>query len=241
VSEVQQENLPQPNRAPSAAIAIAKRYRIPAAIIGLVVAPFAGRYASIALYLLVAGILMWAGYNSPGSRRRSTDPSGDSGSMRERQPVLTIIACVVCLLVMMRQQAGFILMLLLPILAFYFPYAIGVIWGQPARRKMHGLKLTLWFITVSTIAGMHLYYYRAAQADADEAVAAVMRYHARVGEYPLSLADAGISSEQELLHKWHLHYSARGGDPVMLYFSTFMIFCVRDYDFRTQAWGGHCD
>ena len=122
--------------------------------------------------------------------------------------------------------------LVLPFLLVWLLYSLWVAWRQPMQRPITVMKVLLWALTLASVGAVHWVYARSARQEADSAVAAVLDYQRRHGNYPVSLADVGVPTERGRGPR----YSFDKGRPTLFYPSTFIVFDQYLYDFDAKEW-----
>jgi hypothetical protein len=135
-----------------------------------------------------------------------------------------------------QKQTAILLILLLPFLAVWVFYSLFVIWRRPRQRRLQAIKILIWLLAVTLVAGVHGQRFRAARQDADRVAAALLAYQARQGRFPADLAELGLDAA-DLRRRWHLAYSLQGGQPLLFYASTLVPFETFRFDFSLRSWG----
>jgi hypothetical protein len=152
-----------------------------------------------------------------------------------RKYVTTGVLAALALLVTTWNHAGFMLLAFSPFLAGSLIYNAIVAVRKPERRRLSQVRIVVWLIVPLIVGATHWHLYRAARADADTAVAAVVGYKARTGSWPATLRDAGIE-EPQFGRRWMLGYLVGDGGPQLVYAATFTIYEAHMYDFDAQRW-----
>jgi hypothetical protein len=147
----------------------------------------------------------------------------------------TLIAGLAALLFAAPIHGGFLIYLVIPVLAIWIMYNLVRARKDKARLKPLGAKLLIWLAVIAIVLGRHGYLFKASHADADLALSKVLAYRTQHGVYPADLAAAGIG-DPHFGQEWALHYEAPNGQPELLYFATFVPFDTYSYDFQTMEW-----
>ena len=147
----------------------------------------------------------------------------------------TALTCLIFTLVVAQKHCGIGLLLAAPFMAVWMAATAWSMWRKPAQRRVAGVKMLMWTVVLLALACVHGYYARAARAEAQQAVAAVLAYGVQHQGFPASLAAAGID-QTGLKKRWMLAYTLDRGKPVLFYASTFMPFETISFDFERGAW-----
>jgi hypothetical protein len=99
----------------------------------------------------------------------------------------TIISCLVIGYLTAPPFGGFMLFYVLPFLILFFLRGLYLSWKHTDRRRLFFAKVAIWCLLVSTVASLHLYYFKASRSAADEAVRALTALKVKKGHFRMTL------------------------------------------------------
>ena len=126
---------------------------------------------------------------------------------------------------------GFLLVVLLIPLLIWLSYSAYGMLRWPETRRNRLLRVTIWLVALALMVGIHYWRHTTTRQHADGIVATIQRHAAKQGQYPATLAAAGIPSQGV----W-LRYRCDQGKPSLYYRGTFLPFESYQYDFSVGAW-----
>ncbi len=99
---------------------------------------------------------------------------------------------------------------------------------------VRAIRLTLWFVTMLAVAGIHWCYAIDARRVANSFVWVIEQYQSTHGAYPIDLKAAGL--DEKTARQTRLGYVVGSDGPSLFYSSTFNGFDTYFYDFRSRNW-----
>ena len=133
-----------------------------------------------------------------------------------------------------RQDAGFVLPLLVPFLLAWFVRLAWIAWRQPARRKVQALKFGCVVAAVALAAWVQGNVQREARAHAQQVVGAVSAYRAQHGAYPEDLAHAGL--DENALRRRRVRNVNHEGQHRVVHPAVFSVYDEYVYDLDKPGW-----
>lgn len=130
--------------------------------------------------------------------------------------------------------AGFVLWFAVPCLIVWLPYSLYVVIRRPAQRSLQLAKLAIWGVVLCAAVGYQFVMKRWAADAADGVAAKVHAYFDSTGDWPRTLAGAGV--DETSVRTWRMRYDYEGGKPALSYPSTFVLFDRYVYDFERREW-----
>jgi hypothetical protein len=130
---------------------------------------------------------------------------------------------------------GFMLLFVLPFLLAFLIRGAYRARKQPETRRLFYTKVTIWCLLLCVVSALHLYYYSASRAAANEVAHAVEAFKAKNGDFPKDLSEAGIvrAGRGPI---WRAAYFNEKGRVDLFYPATFIVFDTYRYDFAEHKW-----
>jgi hypothetical protein len=146
-----------------------------------------------------------------------------------------VFACGIALTIAATPHIGFMLFLAIPFLAVWALYSGWILWKRPALRRLQWAKLALWMVSISAAVVMQMYMFHESRKAADEAVQAILNYHAQYKNYPQNL-DMAYPQAPAMRKKWMLYYAYSPTEPNLFYRHSVTGFDTYVYHFADKEW-----
>lgn len=149
----------------------------------------------------------------------------------KRSLLQTCLLCAMVVLVVMQKHSGFLLILVVLLLAPSFLRSLYDIFIKRQQVKLKAAQTLIWLMTCLGIAGVHYHLHQTAREQANQVVGALHSYRYEQGHYPQALEELrDVSAETSL------YYANEDGQPILFYRATWIVFETYFYDFNKQEW-----
>lgn len=132
-------------------------------------------------------------------------------------------------------HAGFMMILFMPPALFYQLVRLAIGWRASQKRIQALLAIAVVLLATAVVGGVHVHRHLGARAEADQLARRVLDFQEKQGHFPSDVTELG---EPALPKKSRhmLHYGFHGGQPMLFYAATFVVFDTWQYDFSSQTW-----